>query len=72
MKALLADYDSRLVFCRFLLRKVAEHFNIVANIVFTDEANNGIINFHNNHVCVDKNLRAVVELRYQRQFSLNI
>ncbi|EZA47528.1 hypothetical protein X777_16242, partial [Ooceraea biroi] len=43
------DYDSRLAFCRFVLRKVEENQDFTANILFTDEAiftNNGIINFH--------------------------
>ncbi|EZA54311.1 hypothetical protein X777_06135, partial [Ooceraea biroi] len=44
------DYDSRLAFCRFILRKVEENPDFAANILFTDETiftDNGIINFHN-------------------------
>lgn len=69
------DYGSRMVFCRFMLRKVAENVNFAANILFTDEAiftNNGVINFHNNHVWADENPHAVVQSRHQHRFSLNV
>ncbi|RLU18806.1 hypothetical protein DMN91_009163 [Ooceraea biroi] len=76
VQALIApDYDSRLAFCRFVLRKGEENPDFAANILFTDKAiftNNGIINFHNNHVWADENPHAVVESRYQHRFSLNV
>lgn len=76
MQVLIApNYDSRLAFCRFVLRKVEESPNFAANILFTDEpifTNNGIINFHNNHVWTDENPHAVVESRHQHRFSLNV
>lgn len=71
---LASDYDSRLAFCRFVLKKVAENSNFAANILFTDETiftNNEIINFHNNPVWANKNSHVVVNLRHWHRFSLN-
>ncbi|EZA49331.1 hypothetical protein X777_12361 [Ooceraea biroi] len=76
VQALIAPgYDSRLAFCRFVLRKVEENPDFAANILFTDEAiftNNGIIHFHNKHVWADENPHAVVESKHQHRFSLNV
>lgn len=47
------DYQARLVFCQWFLRKCVEDPHFIENILFTDEAGftkNGIVNFHNTHV----------------------
>jgi len=69
------DFRARLEFCRWILRKQARNVNLIANILFTDEAGftrDGIFNFHNTHQWADENPHAIVESRHQQRFSLNV
>ena len=69
------DYQARLVFCQWFLRKCVEDPHFIENIVFTDETDlkkNGIVNFHNTHVWSDENLHVIEEFRNQHQFCINI
>ena len=69
------DFQARMEFCRWFLRKFAQRPNIAANILFTDEAiftRSGIFNFHNSHEWADDNPHAVAVAGHQVRFSLNI
>jgi hypothetical protein len=69
------DYQARLVFCQWFLRKCVEDPHFIENILFTDEAGftkNGIVNFHNTHVWSDENPHVIEEFRDQHQFRINV
>lgn len=70
-----ADYPVRLMFCRWLLRKLVQEPLFLENVLCTDEAGftrNGIFNYHNTHHWSDENPHAVVESRHQIRFSVNV
>lgn len=69
------DFPSRLNFCNWYTRKLAENPRFDTKVLFTDEANfsrNAIQNFHNNHLWAEENPHAITETNYQYQFSVNV
>lgn len=69
------DYPPRVMFCQWMLQKIAQNPQFIADVLFTDEASfsrDPIMNFHNNHIWSEENPHAVTEARFQQQFSLNV
>jgi len=69
------DCRARLQYYRWILRKQTRNVDMIANILFTDEAaftRDKNFNFHNSHQWADENPHAVVESRHQQRFSLNV
>lgn len=69
------DFPLRINFCTWYRNRLAANPRFDCVILFTDEASfsrNSIMNFHNNHVWADENPHAIVETRFQVQFSLNV
>jgi hypothetical protein len=69
------DFPQRLTFCRWILQKIAQNPQYIAEVLFTDEANfsrNAIMNFHNKHLWCDENPHVIIETHFQYQFSLNV
>lgn len=69
------DPPARLHFCQWLLQRCGDDPHFISTILFTDEAGfhqDGIVNFHNNHVWAGENPHAVVEGRRQHRFSINV
>ncbi|KAJ4432828.1 hypothetical protein ANN_21467 [Periplaneta americana] len=69
------DYPARVRFCQWFLQQCGVNPNFSALVLFTDEAQftqDGITNFHNQHVWAYENPRATVPSHHQVRFSLNM
>lgn len=69
------DFESRVEFCQFILRKNNEDPNFPEYILFTDEAcftKTGITNVHNDHIWADENPNAIRMKHSQYEFSINV
>jgi hypothetical protein len=63
------------VFCPWLLARCVEYTQLVANILFTDEAEftrDDIVNFHNTHARADVNPHTTVASTHQHRLSINV
>ncbi|KAJ4449838.1 hypothetical protein ANN_01244 [Periplaneta americana] len=67
-----ADYPARVRFCQWFLQQCGVNPNFPVLVLFTDEARDGITNFHNQHVGAYENPRATVPSHHQVRFSLNM
>lgn len=64
--------SSKTWFCRIILQKPLD---FTRKVLFTDEScftRHGVLNFRNQHLWSDENSHAVVNGRYQYNFSINI
>jgi len=70
-----ADYQKRVVYCRWMLQKCEESPDFLSNILYTDESSftrNGIFNSHNSHRWAEQNPNGTVVRHHQRQCRINI
>jgi hypothetical protein len=69
------DFNHRLRFARWLLRKCANRPEFLSTILFTDEAvfnQDGIYNTRNSHIWADVNPRAKFPRKPQHRYSVNV
>lgn len=69
------DFQPRIEFCQWLLRKIALIPLFLTNILFTDEAGFSrevIFNYHNNHFWADVNPRKISQRKHQVRFCVNV
>lgn len=69
------DFEPRVQYCQWLLRKIDEDRSFLKRILFTDESTfsrDGIINLHNNHIWAHENPHELVEGKHQYSFKLNV
>lgn len=69
------DYQRRLDFCNFILRRQTHDQHFSRTILFTDEAyfsKEGIVNSHNWHEWAEENPHSTVIRGYQQRCSVNI
>jgi len=69
------DFQLRVTFCEWLLRKIEINPNFVNYIMYSDEAtfkSNGAVNRHNMHYYATENPHWVREVQHQNHWSLNV
>ena len=69
------DFLLRIIYCEWLLQQCRDRPNFLNCILFTDEvgfARNAVFHNHNTHIWSDENPLARQEVRFQRQFAINV
>src|SRR5258705_3423788 len=69
------DYEPRVHLCRWLLRRVGQNADFLADILWTDEASfsrGGTTNMHNAHVWTHKNPHWTRNSRFHHEFRINV
>ena len=70
-----ADFPRPVIYCEWLLQQCRERPNFLNCIQFTNAAGftrNAVFNSHDTHIWSDENPHFRQEVRFERQFSMNV
>lgn len=69
------DYETRMTYSRWLIRKVEEDVTFINHILYTDECSfvkTGVFNAHNEHVWSVSNPLAIKHSNFQHRWRINV